>query len=35
MSDRLLVNLLWLVPGRVGGSEESVTTITGTSHAPV
>jgi len=27
MSDRLLVNLLWLVPGRVGGSEESVTTM--------
>ena len=24
---RLLVNLLWLVPGRVGGSEESVTTM--------
>ncbi len=27
MSGRLLVNLLWLVPGRVGGSEESVTTM--------
>jgi glycosyltransferase involved in cell wall biosynthesis len=27
MNDRLLVNLLWLVPGRVGGSEESVTTM--------
>ncbi|MFM7069990.1 MAG: glycosyltransferase, partial [Actinomycetes bacterium] len=25
--DRLLVNLLWMVPGRVGGSEESVTTM--------
>ncbi|MFM7063913.1 MAG: glycosyltransferase [Actinomycetes bacterium] len=27
MTERLLVNLLWLVPGRVGGSEESVTTM--------